>query len=272
MVKWIQEMKWPEIENYIKKDDIVLLPVGSTEQHGPHLPIMTDSAQPIRVAEAISERNGVLIAPPLWYGWSPTHLSFPGSISLRPDTLANVVQDVILSLIYTGFGRIIVIAGHTTMNFIPINPVLYKIKNLTGAFLALIDVGLIAMKEVSQICGREPDAGHAGDWETSLMLYLHEELVDMDKAVKNISKDDWDPFPALVAGDLRIPGNTYQSFSTPEEFRETNPAGSTGNPLLASKEKGRQIFEATVRNTEAILKKAREFKGTVKKRVSPIEG
>lgn len=84
------------------------------------------------------------------------------------------------------------------------------------------------------------------------MLYLHEELVDMDRAVKNICEDDRDPFPALVAGDLRMPGNTYQRFSTPEEFRKANPSGSTGNPLLTSKEKG--------------------FKRSVKKRVSPIVG
>jgi len=269
MPRWMQEMKWQEVEEYLKRDDVVLIPVGSTEQHGPHLPLMTDTAEAIAVVEGVSDSTGVLIAPPLWYGWSPGHMAFPGSFSLRAETLANVVKDIVCSLVYTGFKRIVVVAGHTTMNCFPIVPILHKVKNLTGAYVALVDVGTIAMKEVAEICGNKPDAGHAGEWETSLMLHIREDLVDMGKAVENAASGGWDPFPSLIPGDARVRGNTYHAFETSDAFRVRSPSGLTGNPLLASKEKGDKILQATVRNTVQIVNKAQEAKTEIRARILP---
>src|SRR5262245_16680781 len=108
---------------------------------------MTDAAQAIAVAEGVAERTSILIAPPVWYGWSPFHLCYPGSCTLRPETLAAMVEDILNSLIHGGFRRIIIVSGHTTMNYIPVDPVAIRVRQETGAYIATVDVGLIAKRE-----------------------------------------------------------------------------------------------------------------------------
>ncbi len=75
--RWLHERRWPEIRAHLERDDVALLPVGSTEQHGRHLPVMTDAAEAIAVAVGAAARAGVLIAPPLWYGWTAHHMAYP---------------------------------------------------------------------------------------------------------------------------------------------------------------------------------------------------
>lgn len=270
MSYWIHEMTRPQVEAYLEKDDVVLLPIGSTEQHGKHLPLMTDAAQAIAVAEGVAEEIDVLVAPPIWYGWSPFHLCYPGSFSLRPETLANVVEDVLHSLIHSGFMRAIVVSGHTTMNYVPVDPVSLRVRNETGAFVAVVDVGLIAKKEIAETLESAYD-GHAGEWETSFMLFTHEELVNMSEISVNVPKVNKDLFPALIPGDPRINGNTYQLYPTLEEYRESSEPGegATGDPSLATKEKGRKIYEAMVRNTISVVTEARRCEVKLKKTKVP---
>ena len=87
MNHYLNELKFPEVSDYLSQKDLILFPVGSTEQHGSHLPIMTDSAWAIGVAEAVAAQENVLICPPLYFGWSPHHLAYPGTVSLKPETM-----------------------------------------------------------------------------------------------------------------------------------------------------------------------------------------
>ena len=90
MSRWIQELTWPDVEEYLKRGDTALVPVGATEQHGPHCPIGTDAAEAIATAEEVAGRADALIAAPLWFGWSPHHLAFPGDdIARRGDADAR---------------------------------------------------------------------------------------------------------------------------------------------------------------------------------------
>ena len=262
---WIHELKSPEVQTYLEKDDVVLLPIGSTEQHGKHLPLMTDAAQAVAVAEGVAERTGVLVAPPLWYGWSPFHLCYPGSFSLRPETLASVVEDVVNSLVHGGFKRVIIVSGHTTMNYVPVDPVALRVRQETGAYVAVVDVGLIARREIADTLESAYD-GHAGEWETSFMLFVHPELVDMSDVPVNVPEIDKDLFPAHIPGDPRIDGNTYQLYPTLEEYRRSSEPGegATGDPTLATKEKGQKIFEAMVRNTTSVVMEARRHEVTIR--------
>ncbi|THB76771.1 MAG: creatininase family protein [Desulfobulbaceae bacterium] len=103
---------WPEIERYLKRRTDIIIPIGSTEQHGPMGLIGTDSICPEVIAKTISETHDILVAPTIKLGMSQHHLCFPGSITLRPATLIAVVQDVVRSLITHGFTHLFFLNGH----------------------------------------------------------------------------------------------------------------------------------------------------------------
>lgn len=107
----LAELNWMEIEAYLKKDSRLILVLGSTEQHG-YLSVSTDVKVPLSLADAASQQTGVLVAPPLSFGVSPYFLAYPGTISLRVETLTNVVEDIVRSVYRQGFKRILILNGH----------------------------------------------------------------------------------------------------------------------------------------------------------------
>jgi len=107
----LAELNWMEIDAYLKKDNRLILVLGSTEQHG-YLSVSTDVKVPLSLADAASQQTGVLVAPPLSFGVSPYFLAYPGTISLRVETLVNVVGDIVRSVYRQGFKRILVLNGH----------------------------------------------------------------------------------------------------------------------------------------------------------------
>jgi creatinine amidohydrolase len=107
----LAELNWMEIEAYLKKDSRLILVLGSTEQHG-YLSVSADVKIPLSLADAASQQTGVLVAPPLNFGVCPNFLGFPGTISLRVETLANVVEDIVRSVYHQGFKRILILNGH----------------------------------------------------------------------------------------------------------------------------------------------------------------
>lgn len=255
MSNWLHEKRSPEIGEYLKKLDVALLPVGSIEQHGKHLPVFTDSAEAIAVAEGVAERTGVLIAPPIYYGWSPHHMGYPGCITIRSEVLIGLVEDVAASLIHHGFRKLVIINGHRHANIPWMELAAGKIKQRTGMYVAIVDVALIAMEEIRAICVSEPGGiGHACESETSFILYKHPELVDMSAAVKQIPRRGtfrhgafaFDP--AEAAKDSVIVKHSWQ-----EATRANSPAGLWGDPTVASPETGRKIYEAIVGNTVRFL-------------------
>jgi len=107
----IDEMNWFRVEQYLKSDDRLMLVMGACEQHG-YLSLLTDAKIPLALAEAASEKTGVLVAPVINFGSSPYFLAYPGTISLRITTLLAVVEDIIHSVYRQGFRRILVLNGH----------------------------------------------------------------------------------------------------------------------------------------------------------------
>lgn len=112
MALLLQELGWPDIAAYLQHDNRLILVVGSTEQHGRHLVFGSDVWQPWEIARRLSDRTGVLLAPSVNYGMSLHHLGFPGSLSLRPQTLSSILIDLLESAYEHGFRRVLILNGH----------------------------------------------------------------------------------------------------------------------------------------------------------------
>ncbi len=115
----IDELNWMDVEKYLEKEDRLMLVIGACEQHG-YLSLLTDVKIPLALADAASQRTGVLVAPPLNFGCSPYFLSYPGTISLRMETLLAVVEDLVRSVYGQGFKRLLVLNGHGGNNGVKI--------------------------------------------------------------------------------------------------------------------------------------------------------
>jgi creatinine amidohydrolase len=158
---WLQELTWEDVAAYLKQEDIVIFPVGSTEQHGPAGPLGVDSYAAISLAEDAARQAGVLVTPPLWFGDSPHHLDFPGTISLRTETLVEVIKDVVRSLARHGFRKVIVVNGHKGANNPAIITACRSLRQveLPYVLLALVDPMYIG-KGIAHI--KESVEHHAG--------------------------------------------------------------------------------------------------------------
>lgn len=225
-----------EIEEF--KVDTAILPIGSIEQHGPHLPLGTDWIIVQEIAKRVAEKLGnCYLLPALPYSTSQEHLEFPGTISLKPSTLAKVIRDIILSLYLHNIKKIIVISGHGG-NWI-IKPTIREL-NLEYPDLKIIH---------SEPMGDKPLDIHAGDSETSCMLYINEDLVKKDKIVDHV--------PDVTQEYLDYVG-----------MKPLSKHGSWGLASQASKKKGEKLLDNRV---EKILEYVKETLSKLEKleQISP---
>ncbi|WZB63461.1 creatininase family protein [Achromobacter xylosoxidans] len=167
---WLHERSWTSVQEYLKHDDLILVPIGATEQHGRHTPLMVDTGWAIAVAEGAALATGTLVAPPQHVGWSPHHLAYCGALTFRPETLISVMVDIGESLIHHGFRKIVFVNGNRIANLPPMEIAAAKLRFSTGAYVSVVDAGLIARREVGEIC-QAGENGHGGDSETSFMLH-----------------------------------------------------------------------------------------------------
>ncbi len=129
-----EELNWMDVQNYLSSEDRLILVLGACEQHG-YLSLLTDVQIPMALADAASQRSGVLVAPPVNFGISPYFLKYPGSFSLRLTTLADMVEDILKSAYGQGFRRFLILNGHGGND--PIRARLYEVANqLPGITIA----------------------------------------------------------------------------------------------------------------------------------------
>lgn len=238
-----QELTNTELEEARDSDYLVLIPLGAMEQHGPHLPVDTDVAIAWAVAQDVARRlDSTVVAPPIWWGYSSSHMSFPSTISLRPQTLLALLDDIIGSLISHGFRKIAIVSSHATNR--PVGQLAVREcaarHGVPILYLHYIDFcrKVFADERVTGIGGEM----HGGEFETSIQLHLHPELVKMDLAVA----DYVDPkrhFGISSAGrDLNDAGNVSLGYDIEKLF----PTGVMGDATLADAKLGARLFEAAV--------------------------
>ncbi len=188
-----EEMRRTEFEEFAKADAVVIIPVGSTEQHGNHLPVNVDInccyAIAQRAAQSINEFS-VLVLPPIWMGFSPQHMIYPGAITLKHHTFVEVLTQVAASVHAHGFKKVLILNGHGGNAGIVYSLCLKLthedgIPTVTYTYWQMPSVTEELLKIAQTDKGLGKDIiGHAGEMETSLQLYLQPELVDMGSAVQ----------------------------------------------------------------------------------------
>jgi creatinine amidohydrolase len=224
----------PEVEEYLKNNDTILVPIGSTEQHGKHMALDTDAFTAQEISLRVAKETGVLVAPVISYGYSPHHMNFPGSITLTFRTLVNVLKEVCQSLIHHGFKKIVLMNAHGG-NTNSIRLALKEIEVDTGVRVYSVMVypmlngfGADGLK----VCEQE-SGGHACELETSVGLELGHRIL-MDRAEK------W------KAEYRSIDPNHRGKVTAAYMFDEHTRIGNLGDPTLASKEKGKILVKSVV--------------------------
>jgi creatinine amidohydrolase len=265
---WLQENKWEDVEEYLRSKKTIIVPFGSVEQHARHLPMGTDSFVAIKIAEDAAIETQTLVAPPNWVGWAPHHMAYPGTITLKPETLTNLLLDIGESLIYHGFEKIIVINGHREANLPPLKIAATKLRNKTGAFVCIADPFYIAENIGKEIRKSEPGGvGHADEMETSHMLHLHPELCNMENAVKNISEKH-----SFLIHDPFVEGDRIFLPSDVATYRKTSLGiGVVGDPTVSTRENGEIYHHALIANlVEWINYCNQEVKVTLRNQELPL--
>jgi creatinine amidohydrolase len=222
-VLW-QELRRNEFEQFVKNNAIVIIPVASTEQHGDHLPVNTDAYNCFIIAEraaTLIDDFSVLVLPPVWTGFSPYHMAYPGTITLKYHTLMELLTQMAISVFKHGFRKILFLNGHGGNENI-VAALRTKLRAEENVFSVMgyswWSIPSV-IREMETICESDKGSiGHSGELETSIGLYLKPELVDLNNSL-------WSQ-------------------------------GVVGDPSFATREKGERLINAAV---TGLVEKLREF-------------
>lgn len=238
----LAKMTYAEIEAAAADRKVVILPVGSTEVHGPHLPVDIDTNIPYQLALLAADRSGDLVAPPIHYGYNEREArEFAGTYSARTFSFYNYLFDICASISRSGFRRIVVLNGHGG-NATLIQHLMRDLESVE-ATVACANWWELARETIGAV--RESPVGgmaHAGELETSVALYLDPEHVDMTRAVSDMSYNSWYQTSFTRLDLVAARGPVYMLLP----FRQYTQVGVMGDPTVATREKGRVIVEATV--------------------------
>lgn len=243
---------YEEIAEAAEKNTLIILPVGQIEQHGPHLPVVTDTRIATETARAVAEKiQGdipVLVMPTVWTAYSVRQVDhWPGLISFRePEPMIQMIYDILASLVKNGFKKIVIINAHGNNPAI-LELAVRKIGSDYNVFTAITRV-LAMSKTIGGKVRKSKEGGcggHAGEAETALMLYLAPELVKLDRAT---NKDTIKYHNRFFPGDIysEIPGQLKLYWSTWGVVR--SESGVYGDPTVATAETGRLLFEEIIKN------------------------
>ncbi len=226
----LHRMTWPDVEAYLKTANGLIVPIGSTEQHGPNGPIGTDVVCPEQVAVAVGAADGILVAPAIPFGMAQHHLAFPGTMSLKPATLLLVLKDLIASLARHGFERIYFLNGHGG-----------NIATVTAAF-----------SEVYAECGGKAPKLKLHNWfmgprVRKLSRELYGDAEGSHATPSEISLA-WRAWPEAVRDVAMSPQIAPRGvIRDADDYRRQFPDGRIGSdPSLSSIVHGERIFEAAV--------------------------
>ena len=233
---FLEDMTWFDVQELLKRQKTILVPTGSIEQHGPHLPLNTDVVAPLEVSILVARKLRTVVAPPLRPGVSGHHMPFPGTITLRPQTFIELVKDYARSLASHGFDPIVFINGHggnaasvsiaTSEARTELSPT--KVIGFNWWEFIPKDLGYIVSFE---------SGFHANAQETSWMLALRPDRVKMERAKREMP---------VASETIKMSENFY--IGTFRTFKDITESGILGDATKADAELGHKVVEAAAEN------------------------
>ncbi len=241
---FLEDLGWQEAEALLRPETIVVIPIGAaSKEHGPHLKLSNDKLLAEYLAREVARKADVVVAPLVPYHFYPAFVNYPGSTTLRVETARDTMVDICGSLAKFGPRRFYALnTGVSTLR--ALRPAAAALE-LEGIVLRFTDI-LSIMKPVEERVCRQEGGTHADEAETSMMLVIAPETVDMSRAVRDYQAKGEGPFTRIAGA----PG-TY------------SPTGSWGDPTLATREKGEALVRALI---DGILREIEEL------RASPLRG
>lgn len=236
---FLADLTWEEVRDLRDQIQLTLMPIGATEQHGPHLPLTFDTLAAASFCALAARRLGhrVLVAPTIPWGMSSHHMAFPGTLSLRAETLVNLLLDLVGSLHAHGLGRVLIVNGHLG-NRAAIELGAVRARDELGVpfvgactYLSFIDPETIAAIPAT------PIRGHACEVETSIGMHLKPEMVREGR----ISRPTLSGLATGLRADAQGFGATLHY-----RFEELTDNGATGDPTRATAGHGERIMASAL--------------------------
>jgi len=249
-----EEFTWPEIRDAVAQNRVAVLPVGTIEQHGPHLPLLTDVITATEMSRRAVEQipGEAVLLPSVQYAFNEHHLDFPGTIAVEGDTFIKYVSDIGKSLAHHGFRKVLLVNGHgSNVPFLDIAA--RNITNHSAAICAMAPWWSLIPKELIKEL-RESDfpggMAHGCELETSVLLHLCPHLVQMDKAEKDMPVQRSEFF----YWDLQAPSPIFFQ----EFFSRYSRTGTSGDPTKATAEKGKRFVDVVVEGLKRLIRELRQ--------------
>lgn len=221
-------------------DHLAVITCGATEQHGPHLPLGTDTISGWALAQRLAEEIPCILVPPLSIGCSRYHLSWPGTVSISADTMTAIIYEVAESLKHHGTTRLLIINSHGG-NKTAVDIAAARIVDELG-----LDTSVAYFQSLAYKCAAgEMDLGHAGHIETAMVLRQHPETVRLDQA------EGGEDFATALARERAFSArDLYRPMS---DWAQVAPAGWFGDARAASAEQASVLLDRMVRRLTAFL-------------------
>lgn len=264
----MERMTWEEVQERMNETDIVVVPVGSTEQHGPHLPVNNDTFTALefakRAAEMAYDRVKTVVAPALPYGLTP--FIHPGTITLSRETLVSVYRDIARSLVQKGFNKVVFVNGHGG-NIAPLRMAIDQVRSETGALVALLHYWELGYERIVELIQTENKVfGHACEMETSISWALGQDVRE-GKRMRSIPpltpaiQDYVAPiFRPKVPIDIGILDPGVRNLFLSSEWK-----GVIGDATLASREKGEEMLKPALDSFVDFLTRIRDVRLDVRR-------
>ena len=236
----LEEMTWMEAEKALREARVVIIPLGAIEAHGPHLPLATDNYIVEKIAEEVAKRVNGLLLPLIPYGQVWSLSNFPGSLNVSDEHLFNFLVDICLSLHKHGVNNIAFISFHIGNGTVIKKAARYLKDNYGINVFYFVSSGLSKVRELCESKQWHKSYFHAEEIETSIMLYIKPELVDMSKA------------------EARYPDKKIFEYY-PQKWDELTDIAVIGDPTVATREKGEKMLEIIIKEIVELLDKGLNF-------------
>ncbi len=237
----LENITMPQFTEGLEQTRSVIIPFGSVEEHGAHLPLGTDTIHVYELAKLTSELCKVFVAPPVWYGLCRSTSQHPGTLTISGSTVESIAVEIGTSLYSHGLRNFVLISGHAGGTHMAslINAGEKMLETLPECKVAVLSVLDLSAELMGSII-KTPDDSHAGEVETSLMQHLRPD------DVKGTSPEEYPRFPGKILARNKL---------------KAWPGGVWGNPAAASAEKGKTILEREAELLCRLITSLEKFSG-----------